>query len=216
MARTPLLRSLQRLAKEHHRGRGVRIAPAELRERVTEAEYSRREFLKRSGAVGAGRRRRGPLALAAPARAAGTGRPRVAIVGAGIAGLNAALDPPGQGDRVDGLRSVRPRRRSHALRPQRLLGERADQRVLRRADRLGPHDDSRARVAVQPRRSPTCSRPSPPARRRRTGSSAAGTRRSGGRRLRAGSRRREERPTAAGYPTLWNKLQARRGRARPT
>jgi monoamine oxidase len=91
MARTPLLRSVERLAKEHRDAERLGIAPAELRERRSEAEYSRREFLKRSGVVGAAVVAGGPLALARRARAAGSSTPRVAIVGAGIAGLNAAL-----------------------------------------------------------------------------------------------------------------------------
>jgi monoamine oxidase len=91
MARTPLLRSVQRLAKEHHDAEALGITPAALRERVAEAEYSRREFLRRSGVVGAAVVAGGPLALARPARAARGSVPRVAIVGAGIAGLNAAL-----------------------------------------------------------------------------------------------------------------------------
>ena len=88
MARTPLLRALARLAGEHHEADGLGIAPSEVRERRAEAEYSRREFLKRTGAVGAGLAV-GPALLARAARAAGAGR--VAIIGGGIAGLNAAL-----------------------------------------------------------------------------------------------------------------------------
>jgi monoamine oxidase len=91
MARTPLLRSLQRLAKEHHEAEALGVSPAELRERRAEAEYSRREFLKRSGVVGAAVVAGGPLALARSASAAKSSTPGVAIVGAGIAGLNAAL-----------------------------------------------------------------------------------------------------------------------------
>ena len=56
MARTPLLRSLQRLALEHQAAARLEITPTELRERQAGARqrsYSRGEFLKRSGAVGA-------------------------------------------------------------------------------------------------------------------------------------------------------------------
>jgi monoamine oxidase len=91
MARTPLLRSLQKLAKEHHEADVLGVAPAELRERRSEASYSRREFLWRTGVAGAAVTVGGPLALAQPARAGSGSTPRVAIVGAGIAGLNAAL-----------------------------------------------------------------------------------------------------------------------------
>lgn len=62
-----------------------------MRERRAESGFSRREFLKRGGAVGAAVAFVGPAALARPARASGSSTPGVAIVGAGIAGLNAAL-----------------------------------------------------------------------------------------------------------------------------
>ena len=89
MARTPLLRALERLAEEHRTAERIGIPPAELRGRRAEAEYSRGEFLKRAGVAGAGfavipgtrRLVRQPAATA----------PRIAIVGGGIAGLNAAL-----------------------------------------------------------------------------------------------------------------------------
>ena len=89
MARTPLLRALERLAEEHHTAERLGIPPAELRGQRAEAEYSRGEFLKRAGVAGAGfavvpgSRR----LLRKPADTA----PRIAIVGGGIAGLNAAL-----------------------------------------------------------------------------------------------------------------------------
>jgi monoamine oxidase len=89
MARTPLLRELRRLAREHAAADALGISVSELREREAERAYSRKEFLKRSGAVGAA------VALSGPAAFAGAGRaavvPRVAIVGGGIAGLTAAL-----------------------------------------------------------------------------------------------------------------------------
>ena len=82
MARTPLLRALRRLAREHETAEHLGIAPAELRCRRS-FELSRRDFLKGAAAIGAlipGLR----LALALPP-------PRIAIVGAGISGLTAAL-----------------------------------------------------------------------------------------------------------------------------
>jgi monoamine oxidase len=88
MARTPLMRALQRLARDHQEADRLGISPRELREQKVEQAYSRSEFLKRSGAVGAAALA-GPAALAAAARAAG-GR-KIAIVGGGIAGLTAAL-----------------------------------------------------------------------------------------------------------------------------
>ena len=85
MARTPLLRFIQGLAREHNAAERLRITPAELRERRAGGAMSRRQFLKGSAAA----------ALAATIhpgmpKAAG-GEPRIAIIGAGISGLNAAL-----------------------------------------------------------------------------------------------------------------------------
>jgi monoamine oxidase len=89
MARTPLLRAFAQLAEEHRSAERLRIPPAELRGRRAEASVSRREFLKRAGATGAAVAVAGPAALAQRASAATA--PRIAIVGGGIAGLNAAL-----------------------------------------------------------------------------------------------------------------------------
>ena len=89
MARTPLMRALQRLAREHDTAARLGIEVEELREREGELGVSRGEFLKRAGAVGAAVAVAGPMALARSARAAGA--PRIAIVGGGIAGLTAAL-----------------------------------------------------------------------------------------------------------------------------
>src|ERR1051326_5993890 len=89
MARTPLMRALQRLAREHQEPSELGIEVEELREREAEARISRREFVKRAGALGAAVTVAGPMALARSARAAGA--PRIAIVGGGIAGLTAAL-----------------------------------------------------------------------------------------------------------------------------
>jgi monoamine oxidase len=89
MARTPLLRAFRRLAEEHRSAERLGIPPAELRGRRAEAVLSRREFLKRAGVTGAAVAVAGPAALAE--RAAAATAPRIAIVGGGIAGLNAAL-----------------------------------------------------------------------------------------------------------------------------
>src|SRR5919109_589023 len=89
MARTPLMRALQRLAREHQEASKLGIEVEELREREQEARISRREFVKRTGALGAAVAVAGPMALAKSAR--GAGAPRIAIVGGGIAGLTAAL-----------------------------------------------------------------------------------------------------------------------------
>jgi monoamine oxidase len=90
LARTALLRSLKRLAKDHHQAETLGITPAELRERAAAGGYSRRDVLKRGGALGAAAAL-GPGALARTAVAAASSTPRIAIVGGGIAGLNAAL-----------------------------------------------------------------------------------------------------------------------------
>ena len=87
MARTTLLRALQRLAEEHRTAEALGIPPAELRGQRAEA-LSRREFLRRAGIAGAAVAA-GPVLLPRAARSATA--PRIAIVGGGIAGLTAAL-----------------------------------------------------------------------------------------------------------------------------
>ena len=99
MARTSLMRALQRLAWEHRAASQLGIGVEELREREEVPGVPRREFLKRAGAVGAAAAAAGPLALARPARAAGA--PRIAIVGGGIAGLAAALTLQDKGVHAD-------------------------------------------------------------------------------------------------------------------
>src|SRR5215467_356726 len=89
MARTSLMRALQRLAWEHRAASQLGIEVERLREREERPGVPRREFLKRAGAVGAAAAVAGPVALARPARAAAG--PRIAIIGGGIAGLTAAL-----------------------------------------------------------------------------------------------------------------------------
>jgi monoamine oxidase len=89
VARTPLMRALQRLAREHSEARTLGIEVAELREREAAAAYSRGEFLKRTGVVGTAVAVAGPSVLAGTARGAASAR--VAVVGGGIAGLACAL-----------------------------------------------------------------------------------------------------------------------------
>jgi monoamine oxidase len=84
MARTPLLRALRRLAHEHDAAERLGIAPGEWRRRRT-AEPSRRDFLKGAAAIAA----LAPASRIVPALASPP--PRIAIVGAGISGLTAAL-----------------------------------------------------------------------------------------------------------------------------
>ena len=70
MARTPLLRALQRLALAHRRAERLGISTAELREREQERAYSRGEFLRRSGTAGAAVALAGPAVFARTAHAA--------------------------------------------------------------------------------------------------------------------------------------------------
>ena len=90
MTRTPLLRALRRLSREHATAERLGVSVEELRARQEEQAYSRRDFLKRTGAVGAAVAVAGPAgALARVARASAS--PQIAIVGGGIAGLTTAL-----------------------------------------------------------------------------------------------------------------------------
>ena len=70
MARTPLLRALQRLARDHQHAEALGISRRELREQEQERAYSRGEFLKRSGTAGAA------IALAGPGLFANAAAPR--------------------------------------------------------------------------------------------------------------------------------------------
>jgi monoamine oxidase len=81
MPRTPLLRALSQIAQDHREADRLGITPEQ-------ARYSRRDFLRRSGAVGAVAV--GGVALL-PRQARAATAARIAIVGGGIAGLNAAL-----------------------------------------------------------------------------------------------------------------------------
>ena len=91
MARTEILRALKRLAREHDAAEQLGITPAELRLQNAKASLDRRTFIKGSLAAGAALSAFGPANFAQPVRAAIGSAPRIAIVGAGIAGLNAAL-----------------------------------------------------------------------------------------------------------------------------
>jgi monoamine oxidase len=89
MARTPLLSSLQQLGQDLTESQRSGKPVAQIQEERRGRRWSRREFVKATGAtLGAA-----ALSGAVPAFAAtgSTGTPRIAIVGGGIAGLNAAL-----------------------------------------------------------------------------------------------------------------------------
>ncbi|MEV0601381.1 NAD(P)/FAD-dependent oxidoreductase [Streptomyces sp. NPDC050315] len=88
MARTHAMHALRRLAAEHAAARRLRLPAADVR------GLDRRELLARAGALGLGVALAAPATTAAaqparPPRTAAT--PRIAVVGAGIAGLTAAL-----------------------------------------------------------------------------------------------------------------------------
>jgi monoamine oxidase len=83
MPRTPILRALRRLADDHRAAEELGLPPAEVR-----GQYDRRDLLRRGAVAGLGAVA-GSAFLSERARAAST--PRIAIVGGGIAGLNAAL-----------------------------------------------------------------------------------------------------------------------------
>ncbi|MGW7200505.1 flavin monoamine oxidase family protein [Streptomyces chryseus] len=89
MSRTPVMHALRQLAAEHAAARRLRMPAAEVR------GSSRRELLARAAALGLGAALAGPApaAQAAPVRMAArdAAAPRIAVVGAGIAGLTAAL-----------------------------------------------------------------------------------------------------------------------------
>ena len=90
MARTTLLRALQRLAADHARAERLGVRVDELDAVSTRPSgLSRRDFLQAVAVTGAAASL-GP-ALWPSAAGAATGRPRIAIVGGGIAGLTAAL-----------------------------------------------------------------------------------------------------------------------------
>ncbi len=86
MARSPLMRRLQQLARDHAEASWRGVDVARVREERAVAFAERRRFLQGVGAVAAA-----ALFSRTQAAKAGVKQPRVAIVGAGIAGLNAAL-----------------------------------------------------------------------------------------------------------------------------
>ena len=91
MARTPLLRWIERLARDHDGAEHLGLRPSELRERRAEEAWSRRDVLKQGAALAVALAAGGSAAMLRPAQAKSASTPRIAIVGAGIAGLNAAL-----------------------------------------------------------------------------------------------------------------------------
>ncbi|MGW0562038.1 flavin monoamine oxidase family protein [Streptomyces sp. NPDC003016] len=87
MSRTHAMHALRQFAAQHAAARRLRMPAAEVR------GSSRRELLGRAAALGLGTVLAGRAVPAQAAQAAvrGAGAPRIAVVGAGIAGLTAAL-----------------------------------------------------------------------------------------------------------------------------
>ena len=109
-ARTPLLRILQGISHDYSAaeqlGCTVQAVQAERRAARRIDGLTRREILK-SGAFGATGAVIGPRVLPGGGHpAAGTTAPRIAIIGAGIAGLNAALTLQDGTNKVPGYASV--------------------------------------------------------------------------------------------------------------
>jgi monoamine oxidase len=91
MARTPLMQALQRMASEHAEASERGVSVDEVRHE-RQLRLSRRDLLKGAGALAAGLALTDPLNLAGRLmKADAASKPRIAIIGAGIAGLNAAL-----------------------------------------------------------------------------------------------------------------------------
>jgi monoamine oxidase len=88
MARTAIMRALRKIAGEHQAASALGVSVEEVRARPAGSGLSRREFVLRTGAVGAGLAVAGRAALGSPAFAATA--PRIAIIGGGISGLVAA------------------------------------------------------------------------------------------------------------------------------
>jgi monoamine oxidase len=95
MGRTPLMRLLRQLAAEHHQAYKTSSPVEAVREREARRlqTFSRREFLAVGAAAAAATLVPMGLGNAAPRRA----QPRIAIIGAGLAGLTAALTLRDQG-----------------------------------------------------------------------------------------------------------------------
>ena len=90
MARTPLLRRFQDLFNEFDEAERSGRTVESVREERRQMRFTRRDFLKAAGATVGAAAFGGPMA--ALAAAGGGGQPgRIAIIGGGISGLNAAL-----------------------------------------------------------------------------------------------------------------------------
>ncbi|MDI3287005.1 NAD(P)/FAD-dependent oxidoreductase [Polyangium sp. 15x6] len=92
MARTPLLRSLEKLASEHRAARARGLTPAALREeRMAARERDARRGISLDRRRFLGATAVGALTLALPRALRAADSPTIAIVGGGVAGLTCAL-----------------------------------------------------------------------------------------------------------------------------
>lgn len=97
-AHTPLLRGLRSLLRDHHRARAHGVPVEALADRrAASREHAPPRLPRRAILAGIGA---GAIALGLPRRARAHEAPRVAIVGAGIAGLTAALELADHGVRA--------------------------------------------------------------------------------------------------------------------
>ena len=163
MAKTPLLNTLHGLFRDARTARARGWPLAKLRdlraarfERDHAQGISRRAFLKGAGAITA--------ATAVPRFSFAAAQPTVVIVGAGIAGLNCALELADLGIASTVLRSLGPHRRPH-VQQHRLLERQPDHRVVRGNDRHGPHDSAEAGETLRPAARQPAGRPAPSVRR---------------------------------------------------
>lgn len=90
MPRSPLLRIFQQWSRDHAIADHLGITPADLHDLGLKRAPSRRQVLK-TGAAFSAAASLGVAAGLRPVRASAQDKPQVAVIGAGIAGLNAAL-----------------------------------------------------------------------------------------------------------------------------
>src|SRR5215831_6375741 len=91
MARSPLLRRFQTLAADFAQAEREGRSVAELREERKRGGLTRRDFIKAGGAAIGAAALAGPVTAFAAGRNSAPNQGRIAIIGGGISGLNAAL-----------------------------------------------------------------------------------------------------------------------------
>lgn len=91
MARTPIANFLQDLYRDYANAESSGKSVQQVREERLETAITRRELMKLGGAAATAVALGGPLVWGRPLTASAAATPRIAVIGAGIAGLNAAL-----------------------------------------------------------------------------------------------------------------------------